>query len=67
MRTVYTIIDKQGREIKATQTDEKLEIIMCFFPEELLTIEDICTIMRWNVIEKVDYEKPKIIPMRGKD
>lgn len=64
MKTVYTITDQHGREMSAELHGGCLKVTMTFYPEESLTMEEVCESMGWKITEEQEYRKPEIVQLR---
>lgn len=67
MKTVYNMMDVNGREMTSTFEDGVLKVTMSFQPQEELTIEDLCEKMDWVILNQTEYKDAKVIPFKRKD
>ena len=67
MKVIYTLMDDNSRDMRATLEDGILKVTMEFFVDKGLTIEEVCEIIGWKVIEKQEIEPPKVIKLERKD
>lgn len=63
----YQILDDSGRLMVAEKAkDGCLKVTMTFYPNESLTMEEVCDIMGWEITKVIEYTKPKVLPLKGK-
>ena len=67
MNTIYYIQDTQGRTMTASNEDGELRVTMIFYPEDGLTMEEVCVSMGWTILEKKEFEEPQLVPFKPKD
>lgn len=67
MKTIYQLQDKAGRLLNATYENGELKVIMTFYPEEGLTLEECCEKLGWSIVDREEIEKPKILPFKRKE
>lgn len=59
----YDIVDEHGREMVAELTEGCLKVTMTFYPEESLTMEEVCESMAWTITDTKEYPKLEAIPL----